>query len=88
MPTANELTASPGVSSWNDDGNCNLIGNSAGDSISYNPTAVTFGGSTLFGLTYTDVDQTERTATRASRSAKPYNAPVGRPKLDQAEPGS
>jgi YD repeat-containing protein len=62
---ANELTASPGVSSWSYDGNGNVSGNSAGVSLSYNAknqiTAMTYGGQTISSLAYADLGQTERT---------------------------
>jgi len=75
---ANELTPSPGVSIWNYDGNGNVTSNSGGASLSYNSknqtTAITYGGSTLSGLTYADVDQTERTTAGATSFA---SSPLG-----------
>jgi RHS repeat-associated protein len=63
--TANELTASPGVSTYSYDANGNLSSTSSSGSFSYNAknqtTAITYGGQTLSPLTYADVDQKERT---------------------------
>jgi RHS repeat-associated protein len=76
--TANELTASPGVSSYSYDRNGNETGTSTGDSFSYNAknqtTAITHGGTTLSGLSYADADQTQRTAAGATSFA---NSPLG-----------
>jgi RHS repeat-associated protein len=63
---ANELTSSPGVSSYSYDANGSLSGASAGGSFTYNSqnqtTASTWNGNTLSGMTYADVGQSERTA--------------------------
>jgi RHS repeat-associated protein len=73
-----ELTASPGVSSWSYDGDGNVSGNSAGASLSYNSknqtTAVTYGGQTLSPLAYADLSQTERTQAASTSFA---SGPLG-----------
>ena len=69
----NQLTSSPGVTSYGDDQDGNLVSNSAGASFSYNAknqtTSITFGGQTLSNLTYADVGQSDRTAAGSSTYA-------------------
>jgi RHS repeat-associated protein len=75
---ANELTASPGVSSYRYDANGNLTSSSTGGSFTYNSqdqtTAATWNGQTLSGMTYADVGQAERTAAGATTFA---SSPLG-----------
>ncbi len=75
---ADQLTSSPGVSSFSYDGNGNLASSSAGASLNYNPqnqsTSITNNGQTLGGMAYANVDQTERTQAGAHSFA---SSPLG-----------
>lgn len=70
---ANELTSSPGVSSYRYDADGNLTGSSVGGSLSYNAqnqtTSITWNGQTVSGMTYADIGQTERTAVGSTTYA-------------------
>jgi RHS repeat-associated protein len=70
---ANEITSSPGVTSYSFDANGSLTGSSTGGSLSYNPqnqtTAMNWGGTNLTGITYAGTGQTERTAAGSTSFA-------------------
>jgi RHS repeat-associated protein len=70
---ANELTASPGVSSYGYDANGNLTSSSTGGSFTYNSqnqtTRATWNTHTLSGMSYADVGQSERTAAGSTTYA-------------------
>ena len=78
LNAANELTASPSISSYSYDGDGNETGNSVGASFTYNgknqTTAMTDNGQTLSSLTYSDVGQTQRTAAGGTTLA---SSPLG-----------
>jgi RHS repeat-associated protein len=63
---ANELTSSPGTSSYSYDGNGNQTASSAGYAAIYNPknqtTSMTANGQGPVAMAYADADQTERTS--------------------------
>jgi YD repeat-containing protein len=65
---ANQLTSSPGVSSWSYDGAGNLTGNSAGASLGYNAknqtTSMTYGQATIDPIVSFTLMSTRRSAFR------------------------
>jgi RHS repeat-associated protein len=75
---ANELTASPGVTSYSYDTNGNLTGSSTGGSFTYNSqnqtTAATWNAQTIPGMAYADLGQAERTAAGSTTYA---SSPLG-----------
>lgn len=70
---ANEITASPGVSSYSFDLDGNLTGSAAGGSLAYNgknqTTATNWGGFNVTGMAYAGSGQAERTAAGSNSYA-------------------